>query len=394
MDFNLTQEQTMLADSLRRYLARNYTLPARNKAIAEPNGYGAAHWQALAGMGVLALNVPQADGGLAPDVGDSPGNPCGNPVDTMVVMKELGRALAVEPYWMTAVVCANAIHLAGNDAIAASLLPRIADGSLVVALAALEPGGRYDFDHVATTATRTATNAGGGYELSGRKAVVLHGGQAEKLIVSARLDGNTAGPNGIALFVVDRSANGIRTLDTATVDGLRSAELTLEAVAVAADAMLCNGDRGAAVLEHVAQLAGAALCAEALGIVEALTQTTNEYLKTRKQFGVPIGKFQALQHRVADMLVAVEQVRAMASFAAVKAALDDPLARRKAIAAARTAIADASRFVGRNAVQLHGGMGVTDELIVSHYVKRLTMLNRTYGDADHHLARYAELMSE
>ena len=388
MDFNLTQEQTMLGDSLRRYLSKSYTLPARNKAIAEPNGYSATHWQALAEMGVLALNVPEAHGGLAPDAGNASGRSSGNPLDTMVVMKELGRALVVEPYWMTAVVGANAIHLSGNDALAAPLLPRIADGSLVVALAALEPGGRYDFDHVATTATKE----GGGYKLAGRKAVVLHGGQAHKLIVSARVAGNVADSHGIALFVVDRSSPGIRTFDTATVDGLRSAEITLEGVAAGTEAMLCDGDRGAAVVEHVAQLAGAALCAEALGIVEALTETTNDYLKTRRQFGVPIGKFQALQHRVADMLVAVEQVRAMASFAAVKVALADPAARRKAIAAARTAIADASRFVSKNAVQLHGGMGVTDELIVSHYVKRLTMLNRTYGDADHHLARYAEMM--
>jgi alkylation response protein AidB-like acyl-CoA dehydrogenase len=263
--------------------------------------------------------------------------------------------------------------------------PRIADGRLTVSLAALEPGGRYDFDHVATKATQD----GVGWKLAGHKADVLHGGQVDELIVSARVAGDVTQPDGIALFVVDRTATGVRALDTATVDGLRSAEITLDGVAVGADALLCDGKRGAAVLEHVAQLAGAALCAEALGIVEALTETTNEYLKTRKQFGVPIGKFQALQHRVADMLVCVEQVRAMASFAAVKAALDDDAVRRKAIAAARSAIADASRFVGRNAVQLHGGMGVTDELIVSHYVKRLTMLNRTFGDADHHLARFA-----
>ena len=389
MDFNLTPEQTMLADSLRRYLSKSYALPARNKAIAEANGYSTTHWQAFAEMGVLALNVPAAHGGLAPDAANPPGYAAGNPLDTMVVMKELGRALVVEPYWMTAVVGANAIALSGNDSLSASLLPRIADGSLVIALAALEHGGRYDFNHVATTATKD----GGGHRLTGRKAVVLHGGQADKLIVSARTGGSLADPNGVALFVVERGANGLRVFDTATIDGLRSAEITLDGVTVGSDAMLSGGDRGAAVLEHVAQLAGAALCAEALGIVEALTETTNEYLKTRRQFGVPIGKFQALQHRVADMLVCVEQVRAMASFAAVKAALDDSADRRKAIAAARTATAEASQFVSKNAVQLHGGMGVTDELIVSHYVKRLTMLNRTYGDAEHHLARYAEMMS-
>ncbi len=381
MDFTFTSEQTMLADTLRRYLSKNYTLPARSLAAAQPRGYSDTHWQALADMGVLALNVPEAHGGLATGAG--------NPLDTLVVMKELGRALVVEPYWMSAVVAANAIALSGNASQQSALLPAIADGTMTVALAALEHGGRYDFNHVATRATATA----GGHALNGRKAVVLHGGQANKLIVSARVRGDVAAADEIALFVVDRAADGVSVLDTQTVDGLRSAEITFADVAVDGDALLAGPGEGAVVLEHVAQLAGAALCAEALGIVEALTDTTNEYLKTRRQFGVPIGRFQALQHRVADMLVCVEQVRAMACFAAVKASDENAAVRGKSIAAARTAIAEASRFVGKNAVQLHGGMGVTDELIVSHYVKRLTMLNRTYGDAEHHLARYAAAMS-
>jgi alkylation response protein AidB-like acyl-CoA dehydrogenase len=380
MDFNLTQEQTMLADSLRRYLAKSYQMPARRVAMAEAKGFSAEHWQAYADMGVLALNVPEARGGLATDTG--------NPLDTMVVMEEFGRALVVEPFWMTAVVAANAIALSDNAALQAELLPAIGDGSLLVALAALVHGGRYDFNHVATSAKVTS----GGFRLSGTKAVVLHGGQADRLLVSARTNGATADTGGVALFVVDTRAAGVGILDSATVDGLRSAEIRLDGVEIPASAQLASGDRGAAILEHVGELAGAALCAEALGIVEALTDTTNEYLKTRRQFGVPIGKFQALQHRVADMLVAVEQVRAMASLAATKVTLDDPRTRRKAIAAARVAIADASRFVSKNAVQLHGGMGVTDELIVSHHVKRLTMLNQTYGDYEHHLARYAALM--
>ena len=382
MDFNFTQEQTLLEDSLRRYLAKSYGLPARRKAIAAAIGYDVEHWQAYADMGVLALNVPEAHGGLA-------AGPGGNPLDTLVVMRELGRALVVEPLWMSAVVCANAIALGGTDAQQAKLLPELADGSKVFALAALEPGGRYDANHVATTATA----GGGGFTLSGRKAVVLHGAQADRLIVSARVAGSVTDAEGIALFVVDRAARGLRALDSATVDGLRAAEITLDAVEVPQAAMRASNTGGAAVLERTIPLAGAALCAEALGIVEALIEATNEYLKTRKQFGVPIGKFQALQHRVADMLVCVEQVRAMAYFAAVKVGLEDAGARRSAIAAARAANAEAGRFVGKNAVQLHGGMGVTDELAVSHYVKRLTMLNQTFGDYEHHLAQYAEAMS-
>lgn len=382
MDFNFTEEQTLLADSLRRYLQKSYSLPARRQAIAAAPGYSAEHWQAYADMGVLALNVPEAHGGLA-------AGPGGNPLDTLVVMRELGRGLVVEPFWMSAVVCANAIALSGSEAQQSALLPALADGTDVFALAALEPGGRYDFNHVATTATA----AGGGFKLSGRKAVVLHGAQADHLLVSARIAGKVDDANGIALFLVGRDAPGLRAFDYATVDGLRAADITLDDVEVTLSAMLADDGHGAAVLARTIELAGAALCAEALGIVEALTDITNDYLKTRKQFGVPIGKFQALQHRVADMLVGVEQVRAMAYFAAVKVSLDDSHARHMAIAAARATIAEAGRFVGRNAVQLHGGMGVTDELIVSHYVKRLTMLNQTFGDYEHHLATYAEAMS-
>ena len=382
MDFHFTQEQTLLADSLRRYLARSYALPARRQAIAAPGGYSAVHWQAFADIGVLALNVPEAHGGLA-------AGPGGNPLDTLVVMRELGRGLVVEPLWMSAVVCANAIALGGSDAQQSVLLPALADGTKIFALGALEPGGRYDPYHVATT----AVTSGDGFKLTGRKAVVLHGAQADNLLVSARISGKLDDANGIALFVLDRNTPGLRAMDCATVDGLRAAEITLDGVFAPQSALLTDGTRGGGVLEHTIQLAGAALCAEALGIVEALTETTNEYLKTRKQFGVPIGKFQALQHRVADMLVCVEEVRAMAYYAAVKVGLEDAPARRSAIAAARATIAEAGRFVGRNAVQLHGGMGVTDELIVSHYVKRLTMLNQTFGDYDHHLAQYAAAMS-
>ena len=382
MDFNFTQEQTLLEDSLRRYLAKSYSLAARRQSIAAADGFSAEQWRAFADMGVLALNVPDAHGGLA-------AGPGGNPLDTLVVMRELGRGLVVEPLWMSAVVCANAIALAGSDAQQSALLPGLADGSKLFALAALEPGGRYDPLHVATIATA----ADGGYRLSGRKAVVLHGAQASHLLVSARTSGNVGDAAGIALFVVERNAAGLRAFDVATVDGMRAAEITLDGIAVPASAMLADGTRGAAVLERTIELAGAALCAEALGIVEALTDTTNDYLKTRKQFGVPIGKFQALQHRVADMLVCVEQVRAMAYLAAIRVSLDDAAVRRSAIAAARVTVAEAGRFVCKNAVQLHGGMGVTDELVVSHYVKRLTMLNQTFGDYEHHLARYAETMT-
>ena len=375
MDFSFSHEQTQIGDSLRRYLAKSYALPDRMRATEARRGFDDEHWNAFADMGILALNVPEAHGGLAADDG--------NPLDTLVVMREMGRGLCVEPVWMSGVVCANLIALSGNAALQTALLPSLADGTAVFTLAALEHGGRYDFDHVTTRAERNAD----GYALTGRKAVVLHGAQADKLLVTARLSGGD-----IAVFVVDRHAPGVHVLDYQTVDELRGADITLNGVSVAADAMLVDGEHGSAIVARAVERANAALCAEALGIVEALTDATNEYLKTRKQFGVPIGKFQALQHRVADMLVSVEQVRAMAYYAAAKVTVVDRDERARAIAAARAAVAEASKFVSRNAVQLHGGMGVSDELVVSHYVKRLTMLNQTYGDYEHHLAAYAERM--
>ena len=375
MDFSFSHEQTQIGDSLRRYLAKSYALPDRMRATEARRGFDDEHWNAFADMGILALNVPEAHGGLAADDG--------NPLDTLVVMREMGRGLCVEPVWMSGVVCANLIALSGNAALQTALLPSLADGTAVFTLAALEHGGRYDFDHVTTRAERNAD----GYALTGRKAVVLHGAQADKLLVTARLSGGD-----IAVFVVDPHAPGVHVLDYQTVDELRGADITLNGVSVAADAMLVDGEHGSAIVARAVERANAALCAEALGIVEALTDATNEYLKTRKQFGVPIGKFQALQHRVADMLVSVEQVRAMAYYAAAKVTVVDRDERARAIAAARAAVAEASKFVSRNAVQLHGGMGVSDELVVSHYVKRLTMLNQTYGDYEHHLAAYAERM--
>ena len=381
MDFSFSQEQTQIGDSLRRYLAKSYTLPERMRATQARRGFDDEHWNAFADMGILALNVPEAHGGLAPDDG--------NPVDTLVVMREIGRGLCVEPLWMSGVVCANLIALSGNGALQAALLPSLADGTAVFALAALEHGGRYDFDHVTTR----AEPSGDGYVLSGKKAVVLHGGQADKLLVSARMSASvTSSPDGIAIFVVDRTAPGVHVLDYQTVDEQRGADISFDRATVPAGAMLVDGAHGSSVLAQAIERANAALCAEALGIVEALTDATNEYLKTRKQFGAPIGKFQALQHRVADMLVSVEQVRAMAYYAAAKVTVKDRAERSRAIAAARAAVAEASKFVSKNAVQLHGGMGVTDELVVSHYVKRLTMLNQTYGDYEHHLAAYAALM--
>ncbi|MDP2132419.1 MAG: acyl-CoA dehydrogenase family protein, partial [Sulfuritalea sp.] len=304
----------------------------------------------------------------------------GNAVDTMLVMEMLGRGLALEPYVPTVVLCGGIIRDAGSTAHKEALLPAIAGGELKLALAHFEPGGRYELDRVATTASAR----GPGWQLDGAKAVVLGAPAADKLIVSAR--------NGaeISLFLVDASAPGVSLRAYPTQDGARAADIKLANVQVGADAMIAPAGGGLAIVERAVDYANAALCAEAVGIMSALNEITLEYLKTRKQFGVPIGKFQALQHRMADMVIATEQARSMTTLAAVRVESHDAAERSRAVAAARAYVGTQARMVGQQAVQLHGGMGVVDELNVGHYFKRLTMIGLTFGDTDYHLGRFSD----
>ncbi|MBN3758738.1 pimeloyl-CoA dehydrogenase small subunit [Paraburkholderia sp. Tr-20389] len=367
MNFNFTDEQQQFADALRRYLDKHYAFEARQAIVRSEAGVSNEHWSAFTELGLTALPVPEAQGGFD-----------GGTVDMLVVMQELGRALVVEPYWSTAVGI-EALKLSGTgEGDDAALLERAAQGEIRLAVAFHEPDARYDLFSIDTTATRQ----GDGYALSGAKSVVLHGAQADYWIVPARLDGE------IALFVVARDAANAQIADYRTIDGQRAATLAFNAT----PARKLNGAHaGAAALEHIADYGIVLLCSEAVGALDALNHATVEYTKTRQQFGVPIARFQALQHRMVEMLIHAEQARSATYLAAVRYASEDTDERRRAVSAAKVRVGQAARFVGQQAVQLHGGMGVTNEVAAAHLFKRLAIIETTLGDVDHHLARFAAL---
>lgn len=376
MDFTLSDEQQMLADTVARWLEADYGFEARRALVASPVGFAEKNWRRMAELGLLGLYVTTAQGGLETSA-----------VEVGILMQAFGRALVVEPYVSTAVVGASLLARAGTGGQRESILSPLAAGSMRLAVAALEPGARYDLHEVHTTARRT----GDTYVLEGRKAVVLDGDSAQALIVAARTAGAPTDRQGITLFLVDAEARGLRMTGFPTIDGHRVAEVALAAVEVGRDAVLGEIDMGWPLLEWGLDRGIAALCAEAVGAMEKLVELTAEHLRTRKQFGQPIGKFQALQHRAADMLIATEQARSMALLAAAR--VDDPERpeRRKVISAAKAMIGRCGRSVGELAVQLHGGMGMTDELPVGHYFKRLIGIDKTWGDVEHHVEQYGEL---
>ena len=372
MDFDLNDEQRQLKDSVERLLADSYgDLAQRQGYQKEPKGYSQRLWKQYAELGLLAVPFAEQHGGLGQ-----------GPTETMLIAEAFGRALAIEPYLATVVLAGGALRHAGNEALRGELVPAIAEGRLTVALAHQERQARYD---LADTATTARADGKGGYTLEGEKCVVLHGDSADRLIVAARVSGGRAERGGIGLFVVAADANGVTRRGYATQDGMRAADVTLSAVRVGPEAVLAGPDTGLAVLERAVDEAIAALSAEAVGAMAALTELTVEYLKTRTQFGVPIASFQVLQHKSVDMFVALEQARSMAAYATMMAGEPDPRERRKAISAAKVQVGRSARFVGETAVQLHGGIGMTMEYKAGHYFKRLTMIEMAYGDADHHL---------
>ncbi len=373
LDFDYTEEQRLLAESVTRFVKDRYGFAARKKFMAEPQGFAAANWAQFAALGLLALPFPEAHGGIG-----------GGAVETMIVMENFGRGLVLEPYLATVILCGGLISLAGSDAQRQTILPAIAEGKLMLAFAQGERHSRYALDHVETGAKKDGT----GFVLNGHKNVVLHGGSAGKFIVTARTAGAARDAKGVSLFLVDREAKGVSVRDYPTVDGLRAAEVTLENVRLGADALLGPLDNALPLIEHAIDRAIAALCAEAVGIMETLNAMTLEYLKTRKQFGVAIGSFQVLQHRMVDMTIAAEQAKSMAILAALSADDPDPGARRRAISAAKVQIGQSGRLVGQEAIQLHGGIGMTDEYAAGHYFKRLSTIEKTFGDTDYHLERF------
>jgi alkylation response protein AidB-like acyl-CoA dehydrogenase len=387
MNFDFTEEQTQLRAALTRQLERSYDFDKRKQIVASASGISDKVWQQLAELGALAVALPEAHGGMG-----------GSAVDTMVVMEALGRRLVVEPYLPTVVLGAGSLLDGGSEAQRAALLPGVASGETYLALAHDEPEARYQLAHVTTRARAE----GDGYVLDGHKCVVLGGAAAHTLIVSARTSGEIGDEAGLTLFLVEAGAAGVARQGYPTQDSHRAADVTFTNVRVGRDAVLGAVDGGYALLERAQQRAIAAVCGEALGVMTMLLELTGAYVKTRKQFGVPIGSFQALQHRLADMLMRVEQVRSMAYLTATT--LDEvggtegggagELAqRRRVFAAAKALVSQAARFVGQQAIQLHGGIGVTDEAQVSHFFKRLTVLELAFGDADHHLGRFSDAMA-
>ncbi|RZT10817.1 Acyl-CoA dehydrogenase [Duganella sp. CF402] len=368
MDFNLTEEQQQFADALRRWVDKDYGFETRKRIVHSASGVSDVAWDTLVELGMTALPVPEAQGGFS-----------GTAVDLLVVMQELGRGLVVEPYFATA-WGAKFLQLAGNQH---HRLEDVAKGELKLACALGEKHARHDLADIKTIASIN----GEGYRIDGTKTVVIHGGQAGALIVSARSAGTQRDTNGISLFVVPVDTPGVIIRDYRTIDGQRAATVQFNHVAVPASSLLGRMGGGWDLLEEAADYGVSLLCAEAVGAMDAIFNATLEYVKTRKQFGLAIGSFQALQHRMADMYIHLEQARSMAMLVAARMSCDAE-ERRRVASAAKVRIGQAAKFIGQQAVQLHGGMGVTDELPAAHHFKRLSMIELTLGDVDHHLERF------
>ena len=376
MDGGLTEEQMLLKDSVERFIERDYPFDTRRDLAAGEEGFSRAVWARFAEFGWLAAPLPEAHGGLG-----------GSPVDVAVLMEAFGRGLVLEPYLSTVILGGGLLSLGGSDAQKTALLPPLAEGKLLLAVAYAEPQSRYNPGDVETKA-EWRDNA---YLLNGRKSVVFHAATADKLIVSARPAGEARDAAGIGLFLVDREAEGLTLRAYPTVDGLRAAELWLKDVTVGGGAAVGEVEGALPTIEQVLDQAMIAVCAEAVGTMGALLEATRAYLETRVQFGVPIGSFQVLQHRVVDMFMAYELSRALVYRAAAALAAEDAAGRAAAASAAKVQVGKAGRMIGQAAIQLHGGMGMTEELAVGHHFKRLSMIRALFGDTDHHLRRFAAL---
>jgi alkylation response protein AidB-like acyl-CoA dehydrogenase len=374
MDIELTEEQELLRSSVRRLLRDRYDFDTRRKIVASDEGWSRAHWKAFAELGLCAAPFREGSGGLG-----------GGPLATMIVMKEFGRHLVVEPFFEAVVLAGGLIEDIGSRAQHEEFLPDIVAGEAIWALAWAEGRSRYDFEKIATTARRQGEN----YILSGTKAAVIGAPWADRLIVSARTSGGPRDRSGISLFVVDRHSANLHLQGFRTIDGRRAAEATLMNVEVPASRLLGTEGEGVTALEACRDRAIAALCAEAVGAMSELNAATLEYSKTRKQFGVTLGSFQVLQHRMVDMFIALEEAVSLTQHLNLSLAAGEPHGSRLA-SGAKTKVGYAARFVAEQAIQLHGGMGMSDELNVGHYFKRISAINVQFGDPTYHLMRYAQ----
>lgn len=377
MDFSYSDEQQMLQDSVGKFVQSQYDFDTRRKLIESDLGFSAENWTLFAELGWLTVPFSEEDGGFG-----------GSAVDLMVLMEEFGKGMVVEPFLPTAVLSGHLIAGQGSAEQKESLIPAIMEGALQLATAYAEADSRYNLAAVATRATRD----GDEYVISGDKVVVLNGPAADKLLVVARTAGEQFDRDGISVFVVDADAAGVSMRSYTNVDGHRAAEVQLRDVSVPSSALLGEEGNALSALEAAVDRATLAVCAEAVGVMDVMLAKTVEYTKTRKQFGVAIGTFQALQHRMAEMFIECQLARSIVIMAAMK--LDSAAERNeaaKAIAAAKSRVGRAMRKVGQESVQIHGGIGVTDELDVGHFFKRVTVMENLFGNTDFHTLRYAAL---
>ena len=376
MDFNYTDTQEMLRDTLARYCQDNYSFDARHKMMARPEGRDPGIWNAMAReLGILGAPFSEAHGGLG-----------GGALENQIMMEQLGEVIAIEPYLQTVVLGGGALKAVGG-AIADHMIPQIIDGSAIIAFAYAEPQGRYDLANVRVTAKKE----GAGYVLSGHKSVVYAAPWATHLLVTARTGGSQREAEGLSLFLIDAKGPGITRRDYPTVDGFMASEIYFENAAVPADALLGNEGAGLPIIEQIVDEATVAVCAEACGVTRKLHAGTLEYARQRNQFGQPIARFQVLQHRMVDMFMEVEQALSMTTMATLK--LDLPASERMAaVSSCKAKVSRACKFVGQNAIQTHGGIGITQELAIGHYFKRATMIEGQFGSADHHYERFERLV--
>jgi len=374
MDFDFSDDQEMLRDSVRKWVAKGYDFE-RRKGIVKSGGFSREAWREIADLGLTGLFVPETHGGMGFGA-----------VDAMVVMEELGRGLVLEPYAQGALIAGGVLSAHASEAVQSAWLPKVASGDALVVLAHQERAARYRLNHVTTAATRN----GSAWTISGAKSIVPVGDKADAFIVPARVSGAVDAPEGIALFLVERSAAGVTTRGYPTQDGGRAAEVNFNN---APATLLAAAGAGFAALVHAVDTGIAALCAEAVGVMDRLVAVTVEYMNTRKQFGVPIATFQALRHRIADVKMQLELGRSMSYFASLKMN-EPPQARRRALAQAKLQLGHSMRLVGQQCIQLHGGIGVTDEYIASHYFKRLTVMELSFGDTLHQLGEVSARMQD
>jgi len=376
MDFSFTEEQTLLEDSVAKYMQNDYSFEDRQKLVKSELGFSAEKWATFAELGWLGVAFSEQDGGFG-----------GGAIESMLMAENFGKGLMIEPYLATVVLAGGALKHGGSAEQKARYLPGIIDGSTQAALAYAEPQGRFNLSDLTTKADKQ----GDGYVIDGYKAVVMNGPAADLLVVTARTGGGQRDADGVSVFVVDADAEGVTRRDYPTVDGMRASEVTFEGVKVGADALLGEEGQGLGLVERVIDDGILAVGAEAVGCMEVLYKDTVEYCKTREQFGQPIGKFQVLQHRMVDMFMEHEQSKSLMYMAAMRMDEGYTADAQKAVSAFKVQVGKSGRFVGQNAIQLHGGMGMTDELNIGHYFKRLTIIDTLFGNVDYHLKRFGRL---